>query len=307
MKIVLIYTLMNKGRPLEELPVLRDIGDKDEFRFLDDLRITAINGHLLKSLPMYYHTEVFVLQFIVRGTLTGDINHRLYKCEAPVGIFLFPNHVLRLVDFSANLRTYLLSFSVRFSKELNLNFGSELRNILYIRPIMPMTEEQLEVCLHYMSLLKEVAVSNSLATSPASSSTAREVAIHLVRSLMCYVVGLYDKTFREQHALSRSEEIAGRFLALVDENSREHHTIDWYAEELRLSPKYVANVVRQVTGRSAGDCITETLIRQAKSMLLTTSFSIQQIADRLGFQNQSHFGTFFRRAVGMSPRKFRNQ
>jgi AraC family transcriptional regulator len=40
-------------------------------------------------------------------------------------------------------------------------------------------------------------------------------------------------------------------------------------------------------------------------MLSTSAMPVQQIADRLGFQNQSHFGTFFRRAVGVSPKAFR--
>lgn len=45
--------------------------------------------------------------------------------------------------------------------------------------------------------------------------------------------------------------------------------------------------------------------RQAKSLLSSTSLSVQEIADRLGFQNQSHFGTFFRRYSELSPSAYR--
>ncbi len=44
---------------------------------------------------------------------------------------------------------------------------------------------------------------------------------------------------------------------------------------------------------------------KAKSLLRASTLSVQEISDRLGFQNQSHFGTFFRRAVGVSPKAFR--
>ncbi|MBQ8056001.1 MAG: AraC family transcriptional regulator [Paludibacteraceae bacterium] len=54
-------------------------------------------------------------------------------------------------------------------------------------------------------------------------------------------------------------------------------------------------------------CIEINLIRQAKSLLLTSSLTIQQISERLGFQNQSHFGTFFRRNIGMSPKFYRQE
>ena len=74
---------------------------------------------------------------------------------------------------------------------------------------------------------------------------------------------------------------------------------------IRAYMRPVFPLVKQVTGRSAGECIAYNLIRQAKSLLLTTTLPVQQIADRLGFRNQSHFGTFFRREVGAGPKAFR--
>jgi AraC-like DNA-binding protein len=46
---------------------------------------------------------------------------------------------------------------------------------------------------------------------------------------------------------------------------------------------------------------------QAKSLLRSTTLSVQEISDRLGFQNQSHFGTFFKRHTDLSPKAFREQ
>ncbi|MBR4488080.1 MAG: AraC family transcriptional regulator, partial [Bacteroidales bacterium] len=117
--------------------------------------------------------------------------------------------------------------------------------------------------------------------------------------------GIYDKTFHKRFSLSRAEEHVGHFLSLVDVYSREHHSLDWYASKMCLSTQYMANIVKQVTSKSAGEHIYENLIRQARTLLLSTNMSVQGIADRLGFQNQSHFGTFFRRAVGVSPKAFR--
>ena len=62
--------------------------------------------------------------------------------------------------------------------------------------------------------------------------------------------------------LTRAEEIAGRFMVMAERFCRKHHDIGWYADELCLSPKYVANVVKEVTGNTAGDCINDNLVRQ---------------------------------------------
>ena len=205
-----------------------------------------------------------------------------------------------MVEASDDMVQYILIFSPSFAEELNLKLSGEAHVRAYMRPFMQLTEKQMFVVQHYLDLLREVMLSPDV-------SNVREVALDLVRSMMYFVYGLYDKSFTKLYTLSRSEELAGRFLSLVEMHCHEHHTIDWYADEMCLSPKYIANVVKQVTGRTAYECITQNLVKQAKSLLQTTALPVQQIADRLGFQNQSHFGTFFRRAEGVSPREFRKR
>ncbi|MBQ2519984.1 MAG: AraC family transcriptional regulator [Paludibacteraceae bacterium] len=105
--------------------------------------------------------------------------------------------------------------------------------------------------------------------------------------------------------MSRNEEITGRFMHLVDIHCEQQHSLDWYADQLCLSTRYVANTVKETLGVTASSCIEHVLIQRAKTLLFTTTKSIQEIADQLGFQNQSHFGTFFKRHEGVSPAAFR--
>jgi AraC-like DNA-binding protein len=72
-----------------------------------------------------------------------------------------------------------------------------------------------------------------------------------------------------------------------------------------LSTRYVANTVKETLGMTASACIEQALMQRAKTLLYTTTLPIQEIADQLGFQNQSHFGTFFKRHTGCSPAAFR--
>jgi AraC-like DNA-binding protein len=93
----------------------------------------------------------------------------------------------------------------------------------------------------------------------------------------------------------------------VDENCEQQHSLDWYASEMCLSTRYVANTVKQVMKLTASSCIENALMLRAKTLLHTTNKSIQEIAEQLGFQNQSHFGTFFKRHEGLSPVAFRKK
>ena len=286
--------------PSHELPVLRDIDNATkQIRLGDDLRLAIIEGPAM-SLPDYFQTAVYALNLHVRGRMTVNINHVTYDIEAPCFSSTLINQPIKVESASKDHLQYVLSFSPQFGEDLNLNLSGDAHIRAYMRPVFPLTEQQMRVILHYFDLLGEVI------QMPDGNNT-REVALDLVRSMAYFVYGLYDKSFSSLYTISRPEELTGKFLALVERHCHEHHSIDWYANEMCLAPKYIANVVKQVTSRSAGECITYNLIRQAKLLLLTTSLPVQQISDRLGFRNQSHFGTFFRREVGMSPRAFRGK
>ena len=288
------------NNPLEKLPVLREVDNITSLVSLgDDLRLTVMEGRAT-SMPEYFQTSVYAMNLLVRGEIKAHINHQLYEMKAPCFSSILINQVLSVDDASEDMVQYMLSYSPQFAEDLHLNFSGDAHVRAYMRPVFPMSKQQMQTVLHYFDLLIEVIQTPNV-------SNVREVALNLVRSMVYFVYGLYNNSFPTLYSLSRAEELSGRFLALVEMHCHEHHSIDWYASELCLSPKYVANVVKQVTGRSAGECINYNLIRQSKLLLLTTVLPIQDIADRLGFQNQSHFGTFFRRAVGMSPRAFREQ
>lgn len=283
----------------KNLPVLRDIDNiKSDVCLGDDLRLAVIEG-LSTSLPEYFQTAVYALNLHTRGKITANINHQLYEINAPCFSSILIGQSIGVVEASEDMVQYILSFSPSFADELNLRFPQEAHINAYMRPFLPMTESQMQIVKHYLDLLHEVLLRQDV-------YNAREVSLNLVRSMTYFVYGLYDKSFTKLYTLSRSEELAGRFLSLVEVHCHEHHSIDWYADEMCLTPKYIANVVKQVTGRTAYECITQNLVKQAKSLLQTTTLPVQQIADRLGFQNQSHFGTFFRKAEGVSPREYRN-
>ena len=286
--------------PSHELPILREVDNTtSQTRLGDELRVAVIEGSAM-SLPEYFQTAEYALNLLVRGRITANINHQRYELKAPCFSSILINQPIQVVEASDDHLQYVLGFSPHFGEDLHLNLSGEAHIRAYMRPVFPLTEQQMRVALHYFNLLRDVIQTPDI-------SNAREVALDLVCSMAHFVYGFYDKSFSQLHTLSRPEELAGQFLALVERHCHEQHAIDWYATEMCLTPKYIANVVKQVTGRSAGECIAYNLIRQAKSLLLTTTLPVQQIADRLGFSNQSHFGTFFRREVGVSPKAFREK
>lgn len=104
---------------------------------------------------------------------------------------------------------------------------------------------------------------------------------------------------------SSAEYIFERFVQLLEDPGQPFVSVNGYAELLHVTPKYFSWVCKRLSGKTANEIICEEVIKQAKLMLRDNSLSIKQIAERLNFANQSHFGTFFRRHTGVSPCRFR--
>jgi len=84
-----------------------------------------------------------------------------------------------------------------------------------------------------------------------------------------------------------------------------HRSVEFYADKLSLTPKYLTTVVRETSGKTAHDWIIEYVILSAKALLKSTNITIQEISDRLNFPSQSFFGKYFKQQTGMSPVEYR--
>ena len=107
--------------------------------------------------------------------------------------------------------------------------------------------------------------------------------------------------------LSRNEQLFQTFIRLVQKNYMVHREVSYYADQICITAKYLGVVVAQVSGRRPLDWIRDYVILDAKAMLLSREYSIQQISQLLNFPNPSFFSKYFREAVGYSPSKYLNK
>ena len=106
---------------------------------------------------------------------------------------------------------------------------------------------------------------------------------------------------------TRKEEIMAKFILLVSENFREQRQVSFYSDQLCVTSKHLSAVVKEISGRTAGDWIENYVTVEAKVLLRSTDMTIQEIATRLNFSNQSFFGKYFKHQTGLSPTEYRKQ
>jgi AraC-like DNA-binding protein len=108
------------------------------------------------------------------------------------------------------------------------------------------------------------------------------------------------------HKQSTSQNHFQRFLDLLHANDVKRHTVEAYASELCISPKYLTAVCKKNSGKTANEWITEQVLEDIRYYLRQTDLSIKQICDKLAFPNPSFFGKYVKDHFGMTPLEFRN-
>lgn len=106
--------------------------------------------------------------------------------------------------------------------------------------------------------------------------------------------------------MKRSDMLMKNFLHLLTENIETETNVSFYAEKLCISKQYLSLIVKEKTQVPISTIISAIRTDKAARLLRDPELTIQQIASRLSFSDQSAFGKFFRRNTGMSPLKYRS-
>ena len=268
---------------------------------VDDICVMHAKGEkcaiINRIIPEQYFSPSYCFQIVNKGFGKIYINNEEYDIKANDGFLLVPDFLVkRPTNLEGNIDMYILAISRKFMAEMNLQFPLSLISHIYIHPVWHMNAQVVQGSIHYFELLREVVASQN--------RTATKLLIH---SLFHFLAGDIANTKMHAPSISRNEDITGRFMHLVDAHCEQQHSLDWYADQLCLSTRYVANTIKQTLGMTASSFIERALMQRAKTLLVSTPMPIQQIADQLGFRNQSHFGTFFKRHEGLSPAAFRKK
>jgi AraC-like DNA-binding protein len=104
---------------------------------------------------------------------------------------------------------------------------------------------------------------------------------------------------------AKAFSITKKYHDLLIIHLEEKQNLEFYAKALKITPNHLNKSVKSVTGRTAIGMLNEIRLTEAKSRLKHTDCSVCEIAYRLGFEDQSYFSRFFKKATGDSPVKFR--
>ena len=287
---------MEKVVPFNWLNEFKDLAKADsidnDFILLDRPIITS-------ALDFPFKVDVTIGIICIKGTTRGKINLKTYTTTSPGFIIILSDQIMEYEYMSEDFSGLFVIMSKKFTN--SLNFEEKLPLFLSIRdkPFIPMTGEEIDALVAYYSILQR-AVKNK------DNPYRMEVVKHLIKAFF-FSTGYQYHKLTDNDKKSKNEMLVDSFLKYVQANYKEQRGVEFYADKLSLTPKYLSKLIKENSGMSANDWIDSYVVLEAKALLKSTNKTIQQISDELNFPSQSFFGKYFKRQVGVSPKEYKKR
>ena len=148
-----------------------------------------------------------------------------------------------------------------------------------------------------------------LKTREDESHTPSVEIIHaLIRMLLLELCTILEQLAgNEYEKVSQGKQLFNKYLNLISNNDVKRQPVASYASKLAITPKYLTMLCLKYSNRTASDWIVQYTIEDIRYYLKNSGLSIKEISAKLGFANMSHFGSYVRKHLGMSPSDFRSK
>lgn len=293
--------------PLVEIgEVIEELGVTDCYQ--EDLLFLEYDKALVKSrgevLFSHARLNALALFLVLEGEADLTVDHMPYKLIKGSFLTLMPSHTLRMIHVDEDFRGYLIAVSSSFMNDYGLFRQKNTSMLRYVEirknPCAVFEPSETEVVCDQMLLVRSKI-------RQKDHYFYKEIMQNALAGLMLELGNIFSakKEFTASPALSRKEDLLEQFLKLLFENCREQHGVAYYAERLFITPQYLSLILKTLTGKSANKWIDDALIMEARVLLKAPQATVQQVADLLHFSDQSTFGKFFKKHMGVSPMEYR--
>lgn len=264
----------------------------DDLILFDKPVISSISDH-----P--FRLDVVVAVICKKGSMSGSINLQPYKAQSPSLIILTPGQILQHENISEDFSGHFILMTEQFTSNLFTNVKETLPLFLSVQnnPTISLTSKEFESMEFYYTIMQRVA-------RMKDNPHRMEIVRHITLAFFYGLSYLFHKS-AESEKKTKHEVLVEKYINLVKVHYKEQRSLDFYADKLCLTPKYLSKIIKENSGKSANNWIENHVLLDAKALLKSTNMTIQQISDELNFPSQSFFGKYFKRHVGVSPKEYR--
>ena len=253
---------------------------------------------IIHAKPEIYNTEYVYVVIVLRGTLNLTVGNTDIELKSNEYLTIMPCMSViikdsRCIYFAFLTRSYLMADIYRRTdtcKKLHYH-AFKFRHVR----LPADTIEELLKC--YLRIKKEhqkddYPMKEIVLRAYQSAYIAKLFSFPLETCLVNYVKN------------TRQYKLFNEFINLLNQNHKQERSVQYYAQQMQISPKYLSSIIHSYTKLTASQVIDQYVVYAIKQSLYTNERNIKAISVEYNFPSQSFFGRYFKRITGMSPNEY---
>lgn len=244
----------------------------------------------------------FLLIIIVKS---GRVAMRVGKVNETAScndiIICQPNAIFNECLFSFDFTAKAVCISAQNARKiLHINDVVDMSFYLKYKPIIHIDEQSMSTFEKYHALLSEQLLKED-------TKYKKQIIGSLVNSFLFCLLSIIEHNSSQRTSLhvSRGALLFKQFIQLLSSMEVKPRNVDFYSKKLCITRKYLSNVCKVNSGKTAYEWIVEYSTEDICRLLSHSDLSIKEIANYLQFPNLSFFGKFVKAHLGSSPSQFR--
>ena len=273
-------------------------------RQLDGLQV-SITENERKVIPIFYpfRLDQYFFFMVKSGELSlklNLVNHVV--CEGEF-VLIEPGTICQFTGSSE----FISSACTSFSNDFLLKAGIYQKYVSAFKLLGPNLSTHLVLEREEITLLSGIF---KMLYANIVTREKNEFSREIIQHNFCLVVyELINVFYHHNQELkskpTRKQDITARFMKLLIKHYKEERSVQFYAGQLAITPRYLTQTVKEVVGKTAGDLIDEMVITEAMILLNDPTYSIGQVSVLLQFSDQFFFSKFFKNITGLTPSEYR--
>lgn len=230
------------------------------------------------------------------------LNNKAYNIVKNDIVIFLPSKDVQDLLFSPNFKATFLLVSSELMSKNNPNTAWGIKGYLFSKenPVVALEDEFVENCKQNFYLLAEKY-------NHDKHRFRNEIVNLQLQMFVMEMWNIFADKMEQRIKNSEKGSLFQQFLNFVEIHCMEHREVEFYANQLFITPKYLSEVCKKNSGKSASEWIHNFTTSRLILLLRNDSLSFSEIADSMNFSSLSFFSRYVKKMLGVSPSEYRNR
>ena len=256
-------------------------------------------NEIFYEIPNKMYQNLYI--YITKGEMTISINNQDTELKSGDSIIIMPENIIRIKNMSTGIKYFMFVIYPKLASEIfndiGLTYSSARLSLHHFTA--QLDNEQMQRVLNIYDEIRHDLVTFDYEYKALYIRSMLDIL--LVENINTHKI---EAMPLEGDSNSRQYDVYCKFIALLNKHAVEQRSVQYYANTLGISSKYLSYVCISYSNKNASTWIDEAVIQKAKALILVHHYTLSETSEILHFSSISSFSRFFTRVMGMTPKNF---